>query len=457
MGADGNSRYGDHAIRTTRPVSRARHDLRVLILALLGGLPGVALGLVLLWRLPWEPVARWTLALAVLLAWLGCALALRALVVHPLHTLANLLAALREGDFSIRARVPHPGEALGLVFHEVNTLSHTLREQRIGALEATALLRTVMEEIELAVFAFDGEGRLRLVNRAGERLLGRPAPRLMGLRAAELGLGGCLDGPAPRVIDAAFPGAMGRWELRRGRFRQGGESHDLLVLADLSRALREEERAAWQRLIRVLSHEVNNSLAPIQSIATTLQSLLQREPRPADADEDLEGGLAVIAGRSAALARFMAAYAHLARLPPPSPAPVQVSAWVRHAAGLERRVSVRLREGPPLTIRADADQLEQLLINLVRNAADAALETGGGVEVGWETQGPRLLVCVRDEGRGLPESANLFVPFFTTKPDGSGIGLALSRQIAEAHGGVLTLANRDDRQGAEARLMLPLE
>jgi two-component system nitrogen regulation sensor histidine kinase NtrY len=350
------------------------------------------------------------------------------------------------------------------VIIEVNALSETLRQQRLGAMEATALLRTVMEEIDLAIFTFDNNSKLRLVNRAGERLLGRPEERLLGFTAGELGLGACLEGEPARTMELNFPGGSGRWGLRRGSFREGGLPHHLVVLSDLSRTLRDEERKAWQRLIRVLGHELNNSLAPIQSVAQGLESgllnaakspELQSESSAAILD-DLRQGLGIIRSRTEALGRFMAAYAQLARLPQPKLLAVKVSEWISRTIRLETRVKVRLVEGPKVVISADADQLEQLLINLVRNAADATLETGGGVQVGWSLQGSQLEVRVVDEGPGLPNTANLFVPFFTTKPGGSGIGLVLSRQIAEAHGGELTLKNRTDARGCEARLQLPI-
>ena len=199
-----------------------------------------------------------------------------------------------------------------------------------------------------------------------------------------------------------FPADGGRWELRRSSFRQGGVPMRLLVLTDLRQALREEERQAWQRLVRVLSHEINNSLAPIQSIAGTLRALLGRAPRPADADEDLERGLGVIGGRAESLSRFMRSYARMARLPAPALAPVDVGAWVDRVAQLEKRLPVRVRPGPPITLSADGDQLEQLLINLVSNAVDASTETGGGVEIAWDRQQGALDLRVVDEGRDCP-------------------------------------------------------
>ena len=409
----------------------------------------------LVWTGDHTAKVAWTVTLLVAVFWLAVAFALRERVVRPLQTLSNMLAALREEDFSIRARGARPDDALGLALFEINSLGQTLREQRLGALEATALLARVMEEIDVAVFAFDETRSLQLVNRAGERLLAEPAERLVSRSAEEVGLGECLDGEAPRVLDATFPGGAGRWQLRRGTFRQGGRPHQLLVLADLSRALREEEREATRRLVRVLGHEINNSLAPIKSVAESLRDLLVRRTA-SNGDGDLSRGLELIAGRAESLSRFMASYARLARLPSPRLQPVDVGAWVRRVAALERRLPVLVEPGPDLEIQADGDQLDQLLINLVDNAVDAALETSGAVAIGWGQARHFVEVWVKDEGQGLADTSNLFVPFFTTKPEGSGIGLALSRQIAEAHGGTLTLGNRTEGKGAEARLRLPV-
>jgi len=313
-----------------------------------------------------------------------------------------------------------------------------------------------MTEIDVAVFAFDDSQRLRLTNRAGERLLAHSAEQLLGKSAEELGLADCLVGESLPSIQRSFPGGSGRWGVRRSSFREGGVPHQMVVLSDLSRALREEERQAWQRLLRVLGHELNNSLAPIKSMAATLESLLARNPRPADWQDDMIRGLAVIASRSEALGRFMGDYARLARLPQPSVRPVIVSEWLERVIKLESRLAIVLTPGPALVIQADSDQLEQLLINLLHNAVDAALETGGGVRVSWVTTAAFLEVLVEDDGPGLPNTGNLFVPFFTTKPGGSGIGLPLSRQIAENHGGSLSLENRHQSIGCLARLRLPL-
>jgi nitrogen fixation/metabolism regulation signal transduction histidine kinase len=441
-----------------RPFRRLSLDRLVLLLALCAGLPGSVTALLFLWLGDYALKTQITGALFILLPWLAFAFAARERVLRPLQSVANLLAALGEGDFSLRGRGRGPDDPLEDVMREINVLGDTLREQRLGALEAGALLRKVMDEIDVGIFAFDGEGRLRLVNRAGERLLARPGEQLLGRDIEELGLGACFNS-GPGILDLAFAGGAGRFEVRTGTFRQGGEPHRLLVLADVSRALRDEERQAWQRLIRVVGHEMNNSLAPIRSIAQSLRSLLEVERLPDDWRDDARSGLGVIASRSESLNRFMDAYARLARLPPPRLAPVAVGPLVERVAGLETRRRVAVEGGPAVLVEADADQLEQLLINLTRNAVDAAAETGGEVALGWRvlrSPQPRVEIRVVDGGPGLPPSTNLFVPFFTTKPQGSGIGLVLCRQIAEAHGGTLVLENRRGAAGCVARLGLPL-
>ncbi|HVR35459.1 MAG TPA: ATP-binding protein [Methylomirabilota bacterium] len=442
-------------------MSNRSFERRIWFLALLVMAPGLAATSVLV--LSGGISAGWS-ALVLVLAGcvsLGFAWRLVNAIRFPLRTLSNHISSLREGDYSLRMRGGRTGDALGELVLELNALAESLRGKRLEGVEAEALLRKVMEEIEVAIFTFDPDGRLQFVNRAGAQLLDRPVSEIPGKTAGEIGLAECLEGDAARLIESGFGGRMGRWAMRRTTFREGGRPHQLLVITDLSRALREEERQAWKRLIRVLGHELNNSLAPVRSIGASLERLMDREPRPEDWEKDVRDGLGVIRSRAEALSRFMEAYGRLARLPPPVKRAVNVRDWIRRVIRLEPRLPVTLGQGADAVLKADPDQMDALLINVVRNAVDAALggrpSGGARVEVNWETRDNALLLRVSDNGPGVPESANLFVPFFTTKPEGSGIGLVLCRQIAEAHDGLLTLANQDRNSGAVVTLQLPLE
>jgi nitrogen fixation/metabolism regulation signal transduction histidine kinase len=433
-------------------MKRISFESRLTLLALAGGVPALVVAGLLLLRVDLPRGLSVVIIVIVVTAWLGFSLSLKGRLSYQLNTLSNLLEALREEDYSMRSRRSRDRGAFGDVFREVNALSSTLREHRVKANEATALLRKVLAEIDIAVFAFDGAGRLMLVNRAGERLVHCDSA---GHRSAKaLGLDDLLIQEGRQTVTRRFPGGIGRWDVWTGSFREAGVPHWLLVISDLSRALREEERKAWQRLVRVMGHELNNSLTPIKSMAATLQTRLAGGATVASLRDDLGSSLGIIASRAEALGRFMTGYTMLARLPAPRRQTVRVRALVERAASMDTRMSIAV-EGQDLSISVDPDQLEQLVINLVKNAVDAA-GPAGDVAVRWAAQANTLRLEVLDSGPGLSGTDNLFVPFFTTKPGGTGIGLVLCRQIAEAHDGTLTLENRDDGAGCVARLELPM-
>jgi nitrogen fixation/metabolism regulation signal transduction histidine kinase len=439
---------------TRRPAATRlpTYERRILDGSLLIAAPGLVVAAVLLWGdAAWHAAGGWFLlaaavATALLVRWQ------RRRLVYPLHTLSSLLDALRLGDYSLRGTA---GGALDDLVDDVNALAERLQHERLQFEESSYLLGKTLAALDNAVLVFDQEMRLRLLNPAAQRLLQAERHQLFGRRAQELGVQLLLDLPSGQLVNHHFAGRSGRFEIRHAPLRTEGRSGRLLVINDVGRVLREEERQAWQRLLRVLGHEVNNSLAPIQSMAGTLASLALREPLPEDWREDFRGGLDLIGHRAGALSRFLASYSQLTRLPPPQRREMPLGPLLDKVARLDARLPVQLVAGPELSVCVDPDQLEQALINLVRNAVEASLPGEGAVILRWRVEPDRVVIEVLDEGAGPPASDNLFVPFFTTKPGGSGIGLALARQVAEAHEGGVSLLARTDARGAIATLWLP--
>jgi two-component system, NtrC family, nitrogen regulation sensor histidine kinase NtrY len=376
-------------------------------------------------------------------------------VVRPLQTLTNVVSALREDDYAFRARGSATGDVLGELAIEVNGLADMLQDQRAGALEASALLRRVVGSIDAPVLAFDPGGVLRLMNPAAESVLMLLPDESMGHPAAELGLTRLLEEPDEGIVELEQDGRSTRWMVHRSTFRQRGVPHALLLLTDVSAALREEERQAWQRLIRVLGHEINNSLAPIKSIAGTLRTQLLSGVAT---DEDLDRGLHIVESRAESLHRFVQAYRQLAQLPPPRLQKTPLAPLLERTLALEQRLRAEIVGGPEVTLSIDPDQIEQMLINLVRNAVEAALTSRTRkphVQVGWQVDAGKVIIGIDDNGPGIANDSNLFVPFYTTKSGGSGVGLALARQIVEAHAGSVRLTNRKTG-GARAVVTLPM-
>jgi len=429
-------------------------------------LPGLLL-LLLCWLQLRQHAVEALLQIIVLLGFtLGWAFAVSVLmeqIIRPLQTLANVVAALREDDFSFRARGGRRNDAMGDLALEINRLAGMLQAQRAGALEAMALVERVMDSMQSPVLAFDPEGRLKLLNAAGESAFRMQVQVALGQTAGELNLEPLLEVADEDVMSLGSGQQSVRWVVKRTGFRLHGIPHTLFVLSDVSAALREEERLAWERLIRVLGHEINNSLTPIKSIAGSLRGRIATLNNATGESVDFERGLEVIENRAESLNRFLQAYRQLMGLPAPRLASVSVAALAQRVALLERRVVVTVEGAADVVVQVDADHIEQALINLVRNAADAALSPdeaagdGPHVEIIWSTAGSEVIIEVLDNGPGLTNPNNLFVPFYTTKPGGTGIGLVLAQQIAQAHRGSVQLANRrGGHGGCRAELRLPI-
>ncbi len=455
-------------------IPRLRFEVRLASLLVALAVPTLVLASVTLYL--WHAsVVVWMCVLTVLvlsLAWLGSAIFQH--TVRPLQTLSNVVAALRENEYSFRARDIGQGDALGDLAAQINELAGDLRVRRHRESETFALLERVVESMELPVFAFNAAAELQLTNPAARKMLQLPANSMLHRSASSLGLTGLLDCADNSVVTLTMHGREGRWMVRRSKFYQEGMPHTLLLLSDVSGVLREQERQAWQRLIRVLAHEVNNSLTPIKSIAGSLRSRMMRSfaaptdmmsklegPRQEVNPVDMEHGLAIIEERAESLNRFLQAYSQLAKLPPPVKTVSAAAPLLERICHLETRAKVALEVAGNVDIYADAAQLEQALINLVRNAVDAAMQahedkSAVRVKVLCAQQSDSLVILVEDNGTGLANPANLFVPLYTTKPGGMGVGLILALQIIEAHGGTLTVANRNDGPGCRAEIHLPI-
>lgn len=409
-----------------------------------------------------DTTIEWIVAVVFVGAWAFVVSLLMEHITRPLQTLSNVVAALREDDYSFRARGATRNDAMGDLALEINALAGMLQAQRAGALEAMALVERVLNSMQSPVFAFDPEGRLKLINTAAEQMLHVDAKRALGHPAEEFELAYLIEASDDDLFSLGDGKQAARWIVKRANFRLSGVPHTLIVLSDVSAALREEERLAWARLIRVLGHEINNSLAPIKSIAESLRGRV-REAVPGNQSSDFERGLEVIENRAESLNRFLQAYRQLMGLPAPRLELIALAPLILRVAQLETRVEVKIATSGEIMLPADADQIQQALINLLRNAAEAALgpdTTHGGtacVEIGWKSAGSEVVIGITDNGPGLTNASNLFVPFYTTKLNGTGIGLALAQQIAQAHRGAVELRNRTDgRTGCRAELRLPL-
>lgn len=446
--------------RKTRRRIAARFEIRLLISVLTTGIPGSILSLLLLWTNRYSLDHKIEGTVVLLLFWISLSVSVRDKVVNSVRALSNIVLSVKENDFSLRATQSTPGDVLGELAAEINKLASAIESDRRGALEAGSLLHQVISEVEAVIFAVSDDGRIKLVNRAAASFFGKREAQLLNAKAETLGIDGLLHGPLSQMISRSTVGIDKRWFVRRTQFRQQGIPHQLLILSEISEALHATERLAWQRLVRVLSHEINNTLAPIQSIASTFLRLSHRGVLEPDG-ESFRSGLEVISSRASSLNRFLQSYARLTKLPTIAKRAIQMRELLTKVVNVEQRVAISIAPDEDVVVRVDPDQIEQVLINLCKNAVDAVLSRPGAhllsspVVVSWSVSDGNFKLWVRDKGLGLFDTTNLFVPFYTTKKGGTGVGLPLSRQIIEAHGGTLILRNRDNTSGCEAEITIP--
>jgi nitrogen fixation/metabolism regulation signal transduction histidine kinase len=430
-------------------------ESKLVLLAALALVP-VGLLLAVLWLQPaLTQAAKLLLSAAAVVSVLLIAMAIRHSFVHQLRTLNTLIEAIRLDDYSMRGTLARESGDLAELYQQINALTQQLQRSRQDEKELRGLLERVVAQLNVAVIAYDEEGRIVLVNHLSEKLLAKPGTELIGSTIKEHQLDQVLPSQGSQVLEHQFPGARGRWQLSHQTYVHNGKTGHLLFIADLELVLSEEEIKAWQRLIRVIAHEVNNSLTPITSLCQTLGSVLSRHPEM-EQQQDLLQGLDVISERAHNLKRFISDYARIARLPEAQKKQFELHPLIEriHAIYHDHKLHIALPEFPILLF-GDLAQLEQVLINLVKNALEANGDVAKAVTLQVSVSAGYCTVTISDEGPGIANAANLFVPFYTTKPQGAGIGLALSRRIVTSHGGDLQLRNRDDGRGAMATLVLP--
>lgn len=347
---------------------------------------------------------------------------------------------LEDGDFTSRLReVGEP--TLDRLVHVYNQMADRLRGERVRLQEQHYFLEQLLAASPTGVVTLDYDGRLSSANPAAVRLLGGGVRGLTGLRPGDL------DGPLAETLAALEAGqsaiaAIGGGRCvrcRRGRFVDSGFPRGFYLLEELTEELRQAEKAAYEKLIRVVSHEVNNTVGAAGSL---LESCLQYAPQVREADRaDYEGALGVVIARTEQLNRFVRAFADVVRLPDPRRESCDVVAVVREVARLvgpecgRRGIAWAWRLEVPIVARADRGQLTQALLNVCRNAIDA-IDREGTITIRAEPSDGCAILTVEDTGPGLAEEVrrHLFTPFYTTKPHGQGIGLTLVHEILNRHG-----------------------
>ncbi len=379
-------------------------------------------------------------------------------LTHQMLSMQNLLHSLAQGDYSFRLRPLYDNGELGKLIKTINTLSNRLSQQRRETVESQLLLSTIIEHIDVAIVALNDESIVSFYNAAAKNLflIEQAGSRLTLIDP--LAFVNSLPAGHHQVIELALRFTRGKYQIHLEEFREAGQQHKLLFVTDVNRLLRNEERKAWQSLVRVISHEINNSLSPIASISQTLSRLISRQETLLEDYDDLIDGLAIITSRANGLKEFLDGYKQLAKFPEPQLQWVFIDKLIRKTAVLFKEQNIIFDGASDTRICIDPVKFEQVMINLIKNAAEsmAQINVLGTIQISWTTDGTlfRLIIC--DQGAGINNADNFFVPFYSTKKNGMGIGLVLCREIIEAHNGRLSIANKLDEKGCCVSIELPL-
>ncbi len=410
------------------------------------------------------PLAALAIVLAIV-AWRARREARR--LAESLDTLADVLERFAQGEVQEHPTVdaampPASRRALLAASRQGDLLAH----ERQAVTQSALHLRSLLRAIDAVVFTLDTRGQLTWCNRrAVERFALHASP--VGRPVADTPLGVFVPDTWQRAAgDVALceiPSATGPtvWQRYIGQIDQPGRRETLVAATDISAAMRRGEERAFSRLVRVLSHELNNSLAPIASVTGSVADRLDALHDAAVGDSAVL--LRAVGARAQHLAAFVGRFAHLADLPAPRPAPVAVDAMMRGLAATLPDGDFSIEPGPPIVLRIDRSQVEQALVNLLTNAVQAGADRGSRqVIIRWRVadtdrrMAAGVYIDIDDHGPGVQAARDLFVPFFSTRPNGRGVGLFLSRQLVEMNGGALTLTTRPDGSGARAQVVFPL-
>jgi len=380
---------------------------------------------------------------------------------QQIRTLSNILEAMIDGDYSLRGRLQH-NQAFQELLGSVNSLAETLSRHKVEAKESKLLLEKIMQQMDAMVIAVDEQGFIVMANDSAKKLLigkQHSAAKLQEIPLIEIELGEVISKANSGIIEFNHQSLGGEHFLFKETFLSNGKQHQLYLITSAERLLIEKERKAWQSLFRVLSHEINNSLTPIASISQAMKQKLQDENKALNRASLCEG-VNIINERAEALSAFITSYSQLSHLTLPNKTEFDLNSLVIKLAKLFTDCQLQyldhLVTADQLIVSADKSQLEQVLINIFKNAREAMAQHTKVVEITYQADEKHLHLIIRDQGVGIANTDNLFVPFYTTKPQGSGIGLSLCRQIMFNHGGIIKLMNRTDTQGAEVVLSLPL-
>jgi len=407
--------------------------------------------------LHWAEVSYYLISFILIILVLICAYAVvasRQNSQYQIRTLSNLIESMIDGDYSLRGRA-QTNKAFQELLDLINSLAETLSQHKLEARESRMLLERIMEQMDAMVLATNEQGNVVMANASANKLIFGGREQNTPIELASLPIGNEILEAQSGIIEFNHSQLSGEYFLFKEGFLSEGKPHQLYMLTNAERLLMEKERQAWQSLLRVLSHEMNNSLTPIATISQSMQQKLQQQDQAIDR-QALLSGVGIINERADALSAFIASYSQLSHLPQPNKSSFSLNTVLTNLAPLFPGTSI-LFEGDERVINADKGQFEQVLINLLKNAVEAMADAKEKlVEINWQQDEKWLHIHICDNGTGIANLDNLFVPFYTTKSQGSGIGLTLCRQIMFNHNGLIKLINRSEKPGVEAVLSLPI-